>query len=94
MPSKRNKKTKILTKSRNFREKKAQAIIDNESDGSFSDEEYQPEPLGAAHIPRDSDSDPEELPRRNKVFFTLFLIVLISVFIIMHKAEWTLQNNE
>ena len=45
MPSKRNRKSKVLAKSRNFREKKDQAKIEHESDGSFSDDEFQPEPF-------------------------------------------------
>ena len=67
MPSKRNRKSKVLAKSRNFREKKDQANIDNESDGSLSGNEFQPEPLRSSGVVHDADSDSEQLPKRNKV---------------------------
>ena len=67
MPSKRNRKSNVLAKSRKFREKKEQANIDHESDGSFSDDEFQPEPYRSSAVARDVDSDSEQLPKRNKV---------------------------
>lgn len=83
MPSKRNSKTKIIGKSRNFRQKKEQAAIEEDSDDSFSDVEYQPEPFGKSDVARDSEADSGELPKRNKVSvlnssFPLFEVLKIG----------------